>query len=307
MSKLVLVAALAVAGVVIAGSAAGGVLRVAGDRAKAVTMYVEWTATRTGASGPGDDHVGHLQTGTGILRDLAGHRIGRSAFTCRWIMILANGDAREHCTGWAETADGRFRMDGPALRNDLLHTWTVRGVSGGYRGATGSVVLRDTSPTRTLARITLHAPAAAALKPGVVSGSAANSAFRARADALCDRAAARLASLPPFPFQNFDPLHPDPKLLPKVGRFFTGPHDSRRIQRDLIAGLRALGRPPGDRQQWSQVLGALDARVAVMSAQDRAALAADVPAFVRSLGEVDANAVRVARSALVFGAVRCAQ
>jgi hypothetical protein len=23
-----------------------------------------------------------------------------------------------------------------------------------------------------------------------------------------------------FPFQNFDPLHPDPKLLPKVGAFF---------------------------------------------------------------------------------------
>jgi hypothetical protein len=44
-----------------------------------------------------------------------------------------------------------------------------------------------------------------------------------------------------------------------------------------------------------------------MNVQDRAALAADVPAFVRSLADVNASDGRVARSALVFGAVRCAQ
>lgn len=285
--------------------AAGASVSAAGS-GKTVAIYVEWAATHTGASGPDDDQVGHVQTGSGVLRDRHGNRVGRAAFTCRWIRILANGDALERCTGGAETTEGRLELEGPSLRNDALHTWTVRGTSGAYRGATGSVVTWDTTPTRTLARITLRAPAGV-LKSAVIPSPSANSAFQARADALCDRAAARLASLPPFPFQDFDALHPDPKMLPKVGRFFTGPHDPRPIQRDLIEGLRALGRPPANRMRWSQVLAALRGRVAVMNVQDRAALAADVPAFVRSLADVNASDGRVARSALVFGAVRCAQ
>jgi hypothetical protein len=50
-----------------------------------------------------------------------------------------------------------------------------------------------------------------------VAGGTIPSAFIAKVDAVCADA------VPPrgqFPFQNFDPMHPDPGLLPKVGAFF---------------------------------------------------------------------------------------
>jgi len=44
-----------------------------------------------------------------------------------------------------------------------------------------------------------------------------------------------------------------------------------------------------------------------MNAQDRAALAADAPGFVKTLGEMNANDRQIAATALFFGAVWCAQ
>jgi hypothetical protein len=223
------------------------------------------------------------------------------------VEILAGGDAREHCTGWAQTADGRLAADGPSLRSDAIHTWSVRGAGGAFRGARGTLVTRDVGMTESLVRISVAVRPGVVLRSAVLASFPADAAFDARANALCDRASARLAALPPFPYSNFDASHPDPKMLPKVGRFFTGPHDPRPIQRDLIAGLRALGAPPANAPGWTRVLAAHVARLAVMNAQDRAALAADAPAFVRTLGEVNANDRRIAATALLFGAVRCAQ
>ena len=60
----------------------------------------------------------------------------------------------------------------------------------------------------------------------------------------------RGAWLPPFPFGGFDPLHPDPQLLPQVGAFFTGPGDPRPVLRALDRRLRGLGRPPAVRPLW---------------------------------------------------------
>jgi hypothetical protein len=134
---------------------------------------------------------------------------------------------------------------------------------------------------------------------------AANGPFRARADARCASAARQLAALPPFPFANFDPLHPDPQLLPQVGRFFTGPHDPRPTLDALDAQLRALGQPPADRPGWGRVLAARAASRMTNDEQDQAALAADVPAFVNSLRDANATFRAVAISATVFGVDRC--
>src|SRR5512133_1179922 len=79
-----------------------------------------------------------------------------------------------------------------------------------------------------------------------VAGGTIPSAFIAKVDAVCADA------VPPhgqFPFQNFDPMHPDPGLLPKVGAFFEAniPTDQRvEIEREL----KALGEPTVDATEW---------------------------------------------------------
>jgi hypothetical protein len=104
------------------------------------------------------------------------------------------------------------------------------------------------------------------LSAGAVRRPAANTRFVRLANGICDRAAAKLAGLPPFPFPQFDPLHPDPTLLPQVGAFLTGAGDPRPTL---------------------------------------AALAADVPGFVHTVRESTGAFRRVALTASTFGATRC--
>ena len=144
-----------------------------------------------------------------------------------------------------------------------------------------------------------------ALPLGVLARPSADHPFRARADALCASAATQLAALPPFPFSTFDALHPDPTLLPAVGRVFTGPHDPRPTLHALDAHLRALGQPPADRDAWRGVLAARAAALAVNDEQDQAALAADAPSFIKSVHAAARTFRAAAIAATVFGVGRC--
>ena len=118
-------------------------------------------------------------------------------------------------------------------------------------------------------------------------------------------ASQQLAALPPFPFANFDPLHPDPSLLPQVGAFFTGPGDPRPTLHALVTKLEALGTPAAA-SAWQHVLRAENGAITVRDAQDTAALAADVPAFVRSVEDTVAAERQLALAADGFGATGCA-
>lgn len=138
-----------------------------------------------------------------------------------------------------------------------------------------------------------------------VSRPSANRGFIANADQLCRQAAGRLAALPPFPFHDFDPLHPDPSLLPLLGAFFTGPGDPRAILGALDAGLRELGQPPADRKAWTAALSARGIQLSVIDQQDQAALGGDVPGFVRTVHASSANFRAVAITASAFGVTRC--
>jgi hypothetical protein len=145
--------------------------------------------------------------------------------------------------------------------------------------------------------VTLHA--------GVVADPAANAAFRKRANARCRDASSALDARPPFPFDNFDPLHPDPAMLPDVGRFFTGPGDPRPALRALGDQLAALGKPPAQRAQWARLLAARSEELAVIQRQDDAALAADATAFVASVNEASANFRAIAISATLVRVSDC--
>jgi hypothetical protein len=269
------------------------------------TLLFDSTVTHAAAAGPDSGHAGHKQIARGVLRDNTGHTVGRFAFTCTWLRILADNDALEHCTGSGRTTDGRLEIGGPARESDAAHAWRITGGSGAYRGAHGTVALRDISHTEALIIVTAVPRAGVLLSVATVPRPAVNRAFRARANHLCALASARLAALPPFPFQHFDPLDPDPALLSQVGAFFTGPGDPRPIFRALDTRLRALGRPPADAGAWGRMIRARRAVLTVIDEQDKAALSDDVPAFVKSVHDNTATFAHVAISAGTFGATGC--
>jgi hypothetical protein len=168
-----------------------------------------------------------------------------------------------------------------------------------------ALIARDLGTSESLLTLTVTPRLGVTLRTAVISRPAANTLFRAQANKLCTAAQAKLAALPPFPFSNFEPLHPNPKQLPKVGRFFTGPGDPRPILRVLNAHLAALGRPPADATAWTGLLAARKTALAVNSEQDKAALAANVHAFVKSVHDVDKTSRTVAVTATIFGTSQC--
>ena len=270
------------------------------------TLLLDALFTHARSGGPPANMVGHLDIASGPLRDAGGTRaVGHFAFTCRTTAILGGGDAREHCAGWGETADGRIDFAGPTRLSDATHRWTIVPRSGAYRGARGTIVVRDVGERESLLSITITPRPGVVLRSGVLERPAADRAFRGRADALCAGAARQLAALPPFPYRTFDPLHPDPALLPAVGRFFTGPHDPRPALRTLEANLSGLGPPPADADTWRRVLAARAAALAVDDEQDQAALAADAPGFVKSVHDAERTFRAGAIAATVFGVGRC--
>jgi hypothetical protein len=203
------------------------------------------------------------------------------------------------------TADGRLEVAGASRESEAVHSWKLIGESGGYRGARGTVLVRDIGDRESLVTATLTPRAGVVLRVAVLARPVANARLIADADRICARASRQLAALPPFPFPEFDPVRPDPGLLPQVGAFFTGPGDPRPIFQTLDARLRALGRPPAGRGWWARMLRARGAELAVINEQDRAALAGDAPAFVRSVRDSVGAFGQIAITATMFGTTRC--
>lgn len=285
-------------GVAIASSAPAG-----SGPSRTLLFDAIFTDQRT--AGPDANHAGHEQLASGVLRDSVGRPVGRFAFTCTWTRILAGGDALERCTGSGRTADGRLAVAGPARESETTHSWKLTGESGAYRGAHGTVLVREISDRESLITLTITPRATAAPHVAVIPRPAVNNGFIAHADQICLKASRQLATLPPFPFPNFDPLHPDLTLLPRVGAFFTGTGDPRPILETLDARLRTLGRPPASQDWWKRLLRARSAELGVINQQDRAALTANAPAFVHSVQQSITAFRKIAISATVLGAARC--
>jgi hypothetical protein len=272
---------------------------------RSLTLLLDASFTHLLRAGPDANHVGHRQIASGVLRNGTGRTVGQFAFTCTWTRILAGGDALERCSGFGRTADGRLEVAGPSRESEAVHHWKLTGDSGAYRGAHGTAAVRDIGDSETLVTATVTPKAGTVLRVAVLARPGANARLIAHADQICTRASRQLAALPPFPFSNFDPLHPDPRLLPQVGGFFTGPGDPRPIFQMLIARLRALGQPPAGRGWWARMLHARGAELAVINEQDRAALAGDTPAFVHSVRDSITAFRQIAITAFVVGTTRC--
>jgi len=272
---------------------------------QAQTLFFDAEFTHSQTAGPGVTHAGHRQIVTGILRDARGSRVGTFGFICAWTKV-ERGQATERCVASAVTADGRLDAAGPSQSNSTTHDWRITGGTGRYHDAMGNVGVRDLGERAALVSAALITPDDVRLHAGKVARPAANDRFVVQASGLCQRAAAELATLPPFPFADFDPLHPEPALLPAVGKFFTGPGDPRPAFGALNAGLRALGEPPADHGVWGSVLNARDRELLIIDAQDRAALGGEVRSFVRTVHEIAANFRDIAIATTVFGVAGCA-
>jgi hypothetical protein len=269
------------------------------------TLFFDAGFTHSRTAGPDVKHVGHRQIVTGILRNARGIRAGNFDVTCTWTKV-ERGRASERCVASAVTADGQLDAAGPSQSNSITHQWGLTGGTGRYRGASGTLSVRDLGEREALVSGAVTTQDHVGLHAGKVVRPAANDRFIAQANGLCRRAMAELATLPPFPFADFDPLHPDASVLPALGAFFTGPGDPRPALGTLNAGLRALGEPPADRGLWGSVLKARSRELVIIDAQDRAALAGDVRSFVRTVQEIAADFRDIAIATTVFGATGCA-
>ena len=98
------------------------------------------------------------------------------------------------------------------------------------------------------------------------------------------------------------PLHPDPKVLPKVGQFFAGAGNDVPIARRLERQLRALGNPPSGGQAWRRVLATFHEFIVVIQREHATALRADVGEWVKAVRKYRLIPDRLS----TFGAARCA-
>jgi hypothetical protein len=263
---------------------------------------------------PKGPSVGDVEHDDGQVRDAAGRVVGALHLTCVFTKMLGT-DALERCAGTAATTDGTLRLAGVGHLNPPNPPWDVTGLTGRYAGLHGqlsfslNIPLGETPPGLIPAGPydsvdVVEFGAAGQLRAGVVARPAANAAFIARATSLCNATQTAGSKLSGFPFSNFDPLHPNPTLLPQVGHFFDQPQ-RRQLAPDLLTRLVALGAPPAQPAEWARVLRARRAQIADESTQIKAALANNATAFVRAVKQSGPVYNELVLASAVFGVQAC--
>lgn len=129
-------------------------------------------------------------------------------------------------------------------------------------------------------------------------------AFVAEVDATCGRTRDAVREGPRFPFRDFDPSNPDGRLR-AVGRFYRR-LDSEGTVTALTEDLRALDPPEPLEAHYSRMLGTLEALVAAMRAQTRAALAGARARTIRATEGVETAFDELGLAASDVGAFLCA-
>jgi hypothetical protein len=246
------------------------------------------------------------------LRDAAGRIVGTGRSTCVFTKVIPN-DVLERCSASGTTSDGTLFFGGVGHLNSTNRPWQVTGGTGAYTGAHGELVFdQDILVHPTVQLVTgrlftvgvFELTADHRLHVGVVPRPAANAGFTRRATAACRATERKAASLPAFPFSTFDPFHPDPQLLPQVGRFFDQPA-LRHLPRVLLAELEKLGPPPAGTAAWQNVLKARHVVLANEAQQNKTALAGDAPAYVRAVYQSAGDYNQLVFASAVFGVQSC--
>jgi hypothetical protein len=157
------------------------------------------------------------------------------------------------------------------------------------------------SSSKTTSTATQPAPPGARPTTSIASPSPATAldpAFVARASAVCARAKTRIDTHGPFPYQTFDALHPDVRLLPKIGAFFA---QSQATADRVPVELRQLGSPHNAQTLWSEMLVLAKQDRVIGDRQTTAAKASDVTAFVATVNAIHATDMQLQKLALEGG------
>jgi hypothetical protein len=304
-------AVVAVLVVVVAGVTGGA--GAAGARTRTQTLVFDevWRGSFVDLP-PAGPSPGDTELSAGTLRDATGHVVGSAHDHCVFTKVIPN-DVLERCSGTARTSDGSVALAGVGHLNSMNPPWRVVGLSGAYKGLQGEMVFATDIPLdpnvplaagRGFSVSVITVNTSRPLRAGVVPRPQADTAFIGRANAACQAAEAKGMALASFPFASFDPFHPDPNLLPQVGRFFDQPA-RRRLPRQLIGELEKLGQPPAGSGTWKSVLAARRAVLSNETRQVNAALANNASAFVTTVyNQARVYNQLVFRSA-VFGVEAC--
>lgn len=255
---------------------------------------------------------GDIELTKAKLVDSHGRVVGTARSACVFTKQTAD-DMLERCSDSAKTREGRVTLTGVGHLNSMNPPWKVTGKSGAYKGVHGTLVFSTDipldpgvpiAPGRGFSVGVIEARVTRPLKIGVVPRPAANSRFIRRANALCGAAQTKVQQMGPFPFDNFDPFHPDPQVLPKVGQFFSQPA-RQGIPSALLEHLQHLGKPPASRGAWKNVLKARRTLMANEASQVKAALANDAPAFTKTVYEQSRDYNQLVFASAVFGVQNC--
>jgi hypothetical protein len=135
--------------------------------------------------------------------------------------------------------------------------------------------------------------------PAPAASTALEAGLIARANAVCERAKRRVdAAHSQFPYTNFDPVHPDVKLLPKVGAFFA----RVRAITDRVPGeLAQLGTPSRAQATWGEMVALAKRDRVIADRQIAAARASDVPGFIASVHAIEQTDMQLGRLAITAG------
>jgi hypothetical protein len=287
----------------------------AGAAARPVTQTLVFDAVARGSfvdMPPAGPSPGDTELSTARLRDAAGHFVGTAHTTCVFTRMVP-GDVLERCSASARTSEGTVSLAGVGHLYSLNPPWQVTGRSGAYKGVRGRLIFETDIPLdpnvplaagRGFSVDVLRVTSPHPLHVGVVSRPAKNAHFVRRANAACRATEARANRLAGFPFSTFDPFHPDPQVLPQVGRFFDQPA-RHRLPRELLRSLKKLGQPPANRRAWHRVLSARQTMLANEDKQIDAALAGNVPVFVRTVYQQSRDYNSLVFRSAVFGVQSC--
>ena len=105
---------------------------------------------------------------------------------------------------------------------------------------------------------------------------AVGSAFQRQALAVCSAALAQKHAEGHFPYSDFDPAHPNSAEFPAVARFFS---KAITTYSTWLQRMQALGRPPGGRTAWGDLLRAIRVQLHLHEDQRAAALRDDTATF----------------------------
>ena len=136
----------------LAATAAGGGLASAQDGPDVLTLTSVEQQCASADNGRRGDSLGDLGACRGLLRNADGARVGRAHWTC---VYLGSTRAGSDCSAVVSLPGGTLQAAGVLSHTSPRSEWAITGGTGRYAGARGTATLRQASPTRTRAVITL--------------------------------------------------------------------------------------------------------------------------------------------------------